>query len=181
MYSQKVQIARAWLKRDDPDGGHLQSWLVHLWITQTICNQGSVQNTDGSIYMCQISTDFHAIVSQFHLCEYIEANCSALGFFFFFFRHILMTAFFVYYIKQLHSWRRQCNCVHGNRVRFYVSSNLSFNYVAYIVFKWQGCGYRIMTTSRNKSPMLTKKTTEWGGAPPMSESRPWPAIAKLQR
>ena len=102
-------------------------------------------------------------------------------FFNFFFRHILMTAFFVYHIKQLHSWRRQCNCVHDNRVRFYVSPNISFNYVAYIVYKWQGCGYRIMTKPRNKSSMLTKKTTEWGGAPPMSESRPWPAIAKIQR
>ena len=43
----------------------------------------AVQNTVGSIHMCQISLDFHAVVSQFHLCEYAETKLLSLGSIFF--------------------------------------------------------------------------------------------------
>ena len=43
----------------------------------------AVRNTAGSICMCQINMDFHAIVSQFHLCDYIETKLLSFGIHFF--------------------------------------------------------------------------------------------------
>ena len=41
--------------------------------------------------------------------------------------------------------------MHGNRVRFKVSLDTSFNFAAYIVYKWQGRGHHKMNIPRKMS------------------------------
>ena len=75
--------------------------------------------------------------------------CSAFGFIFFghsWWHHIFNR------VKQAPGWWGQYNFVRGNRVRFTVSPDSSFNFVAYIVYKWRGYGHSKIKIPRNSVP-----------------------------
>ena len=41
----KKQLPHSWPKPDDPDGDHLQSWLLQLWIPQSLCKRCSTKHS----------------------------------------------------------------------------------------------------------------------------------------
>lgn len=67
-------------KLDDLDNDHLQNWHIQFWIPQSISNQCGMKNS--CQITCQISTYFHAIISQFHAWKHIKIRFRSFVIFF---------------------------------------------------------------------------------------------------